>query len=349
MYRKEDTSEEIDLGQLFKLIGNAINTFCNWVYDSLKAIYHLFILCILFLRAHFFKFCLAVILGIGLGGYMDYGRSRIYRSSMIVQPNFNSARQLYSDIEFYSELVKQGENEKLAGVLHIPQSVAKSITDIKIMALINEERKIIKFDEFIKDRDSVTRKSINYEDYLKNFNEIDAEFYEIQIEATASEIAKQCQKVIVASVETNEYFKLQKKVNNDNLAVRDTMTSEQLKEINKLQSFYKEIRVLEAQQSVGATNINLTDNKIEQILEFELFKQIEKLKEEKIEVNIEKANTKNIINIVSGFPDRGKLINDLRFKKIVQMPTLFVVILFLILILPTFNKYLTKYSKSISY
>ncbi len=268
---------------------------------------------------------------------------------MIVQPNFNSARQLYSNIEFYNELVEQGENEELAGVLHIPQSAAKSITNIEIMALINEERKIIKFDEFIKDKDSVTRKSINYEDYLKNFNEINAEFYKIQIEATAPEIAKQCQKVIVASIETNEYFKLQKKVNDDNLAVKDTMISEQLKEINKLQSFYKEIRVLDAQQSVGATNINLADNKIKQTPEFELFKQIEKLKEEKTEVNIEKANTKNIINIVSDFPNRGKLINDLRFKKIVQMPALFVVILLLILIMPIFNKYLAKYSKSISY
>ncbi len=36
------------------------------------------------------------------------------------------------------------------------------------------------------------------------------------------------------------------------------MISEQLKEINKLQSLYKEIRILEAQQSVGVgtTNIN---------------------------------------------------------------------------------------------
>ncbi len=343
MYIKKDTSEEMDLGQLSKLRGSAINIFCNWGCNSLKAIYHLFILFVLFLRAHFFKFCLATILGIGLGSYMDYGRSRMYRSSMIVQPNFNSARQLYNNIEFYNELVEQGENEKLAEVLHIPKSAAKSITNIEIMALINEERKIIKFDEFIEDKDSITRKSINYENYLKNFNEINAEFYKIQIEATAPEIAKQCQEVIVASIETNEYFKLQKKVNDDNLAVRDTMISEQLKEINKLQSFYKEIRVLEAQQSVGGTNINLADSKIKQAPEFELFEQLEKLKEEKTEVNIEKINTKNIINIVSDFPNRGKLINDLRFKKIVQMPALFVVILFLILIMSTFNRYLARY------
>ncbi len=232
---------------------------------------------------------MAVILGIGLGGYLDYNALRLYKSSMVVQPNFNSVRQLYSNIEFYNQLIKQEESEELAGVLHIPQSAAKSMTNIEITALTDRAQKILKFDEFIKDLDTTTRKNINYQDYLKNFNVINADFHEIQIEATAPEIAKQCQKAIVAAIKTNDYFRLQKNVNDDNLAVRDTMISEQLKEINKLQSFYREIKILEAQQSRGATNINLADNKIKQTPEFELFEQMEKLKEEKTELNIEKA------------------------------------------------------------
>ncbi len=346
MNTKENTSEEIDLGQLFKLIGNAINTFYNLISNSLKAIYHLFILCILFLRVHFFKFCLVAILGMGLGGYIDYNTLRVYKSSMIVQPNFNSVQQLYNNIEFYNQLVKEGESEELGKVLHIPLSAAKSITNIEITALTDRVQKIKQFDEFIKDLDSITRKNINYQDYLKNFNEINAEFHKIQIEATAPETAKQCQKVIVTSIKNNEYFKLQKKVNDDNLTVRDTMVSKQLEEIDKLQSLYKEIRVLEAQQTEGTTNINLADNsKIEKIPELELFKEIDKLKEEKTEVNIEKANTNNIINTISDFPNRGVLINDLRYKKIIQIPTLFMGILLSILAILTFNKYLANYKK----
>ncbi|WP_396591655.1 hypothetical protein [Allomuricauda sp. R78024] len=346
MNTKENTSEEIDLGQLFKLIGNAINTFCNRIYNSLKALYDLFISCILFLRFHFFKFCLAAILGMGLGGYLDYNTLRVYKSSMIVQPNFNSVRQLYNNIEFYDQLAKEGGIEELAKVLRISQLAAKSITNIEITALTDRVQKIKQFDEFIKDLDSITRKNINYQDYLKNFNEINAEFHKIQIEATAPETAKQCQKVIVTSIKNNEYFKLQKKVNDDNLTVRDTMVSKQLEEIDKLQSLYKEIRVLEAQQTEGTTNINLADNsKIEKIPELELFKEINKLKEEKTEVNIEKANTKNIINTISDFPNRGVLINDLRYKKIIQIPTLFMGILLSILAILTFNKYLANYKK----
>ncbi|UII76451.1 hypothetical protein LV716_01305 [Flagellimonas sp. HMM57] len=346
MNTKENTSEEIDLGQLFKLIGNAINTFCNRISNSLKAIYHLFILCILFLRVHFFKFCLAAILGMGLGGYLDYNALRVYKSSMIVQPNFNSVRQLYDNIEFYNQLVREEEIEELEKVLHIPQSTAKNITSIKITPLIDRVQKIKQFNEFIKDLDSVTRKNINYEDYLKNFDGINAEYHKIQIEATAPEIAKQCQKMIVTSIKNNEYFKLQKKVNDDNLAVRDTIVNKQLEEIDKLQSLYKEIRVIEAQQPEGTTNINLADNnKLEKIPELELFKEIEKLKEEKTEVNIEKANTKNTINIVSDFPNRGVLINDLRYKKIIQIPALFMGILLSILVILIFNKYLANYKK----
>lgn len=346
MNTKENTSEEIDLGQLFKLIGDAINAFFNRIYNSLKAIYHLFILCVLFFRVHFFKFCLATVLGIGLGGYLDYNTLRVYKSSMIVQANFNSVRQLYSNIEFYNQLVKEEEIEELAKILDIPQSAAKSIIDIEITALVDRVQKIKQFNEFIKDLDSVTRKNIDYQDYLKNFNDINAEFHKIQIEATAPEIAKQCQKVIVTSIKNNEYFKLQKEVNDNNLAVRDTIISKQLKEIDELQSLYKEVRLLEAQQQPegeGTTTINLGDNKTEQMPELELFKEIEKLKEEKTEVNIEKANTRNTINIVSDFPNRGVLINDLKYRKIIQMPALFIGILLLISMILMFNKYLANY------
>ncbi len=43
---------------------------------------------------------------------------------MIVRPNFDSVWQLYSNIQFYNQLVKEKESEKLARVLHIPQSGA---------------------------------------------------------------------------------------------------------------------------------------------------------------------------------------------------------------------------------
>ncbi len=66
---------------------------------------------------------------------------------------------------------------------------------------------------------------------------------------------------------------------------------------------------------MATTNINLANNKIDQISDLELFKQLEKLKEEKVKLNIEKANTINAVNIIYEFPYKRILINNLCSKK----------------------------------
>ncbi|MDO5968352.1 hypothetical protein Q4Q35_00895 [Flavivirga aquimarina] len=345
MNAKDNTSEEIDLGQLFKLIGKAINTFFNCIAIFFKTIYHFFILFLQFLRVHLFKFFVAAVLGIGVGGFMDNKMLPRYRSSMIVKPNFNSTQLLYNNIEFYNQLIKEQENKALAKALHISESKAEDLKKIKIFSLSDEIYQIEQFSEFIRNLDSISQKNVDYKDYLKNFKETNAEYHQIEIEATTSGIAKKCQKAIVTSVENNEYFGLMKEANDENIALRDSMIKQEDKEINNLQTFYKKIKVLEAKKLDGTTNINLAENKTEEALEIKLLDQKRKLKDEKINLNLEKTDTKNIINIVSKFEDRGVLIKDLYYKKIIFIPILFVGILFLVLVMIPLNKYLINYNK----
>lgn len=350
-----NTSEEIDLGQLFKLIGNAINAFFNRIAIILKTIYHCFMSCALFFRDHFFKWCTAAILGIGIGAYLDYNAEPLYRSSMIVEPNFNSDQQLYNNIQYYNKLILLEDNKKneLAKALNIPLFLAKSINSISIEAVTNEIEQLKRFNEFVQDLDSLALQEVQYEEYLKNFNDLNARLHKIQIEATLPETAKECQEVIVNAIQNNEYFKAKKEANDDNIIITDYMISEQQKEINNLQVFYKKIKMLEAKtqelNNKAATNINLTDNNStnkELISEIELFNQLRQLKSEKIILNKEKVQTRNIINIISEFSNKGVLINDFWYKKIVQIPVLFVTVLFLILIMFKFNKYLKNYSSN---
>lgn len=345
MNTKENTSEEIDLGQLFKLIGKAINVFFNGIANFFKTIFHFFILFLQFLRVHFFKFFVAAFVGIGVGRYMDYKKLSRYRSSMIVEPNFNSTQQLYNNIEFYNQLVKEKEYKALAEALHISESAAEDVKKIEIFSLSDEKQQIKQFSKFIRDLDSISQENVNYKDYLKNFKEFNAKYHQIEIETTTSGIAKKCQKGIVTSVENNEYFRLMKEVNDDNIVLRDSMIKQEDKEINNLQTFYKKIKVLEAKKLDGTTSINLAENKTEEVLEIELLNQKRKLKDEKINLNWKKANTKNIINIISEFEDRGVLRKDIYYRKIIFIPILFVGILFLILVMIPLNKYLINYNR----
>ncbi|MEW7289543.1 hypothetical protein [Aquimarina sp. 2304DJ70-9] len=342
---KENNPEEIDLGQLFTLIGDAFNTFLKRISIAFKYILHLFILFLKFLRLHFLKFSIAVLIGLAIGGYWDYKSQPVFRSSMIIEPNFNSAQQLYNNIEFYNQLAQQKDHETLADALHINEIEALTIKRMSIESFSDQTQRIKQFSAFISELDSISQKQVDYNDFLQNFNNINAKFHKIKIEATSPEIAKKCQKAIVTSIENNEYFTLQKKINDRNIALKDSVIVMQQGEINELQAFYKKVKILEAQKPQGSTSINLADNQQDQMSEIELLNQASKLKDEKIELNNEKANTKNTINIISEFPNKGVLVDDFLNKKLVLLPIVFSAILFLILILLRLNSYLKNYEK----
>ncbi len=340
---KENTSEEIDLGQLFILVGNAFNRFFKIIGNVLKNIFHLIILFLKFIRTHLFKFTIATVLGIVVGGFWDYNSQPRYRSSMIIEPNFNSVQQLYNNIEFYNQLALQHESKALSEALRINENEASHIKKVEIESFSDETQRIKQFSEFISGLDSISQKQVDYEYYLKNFNDINAKFHRIKIEATSQDIAKRCQVAIVTSIEDNEYFKLQKQINDHNIALKDSIIESQQDEINDLQVFYKKIKIIEAEKPEGVTSINLAENKPNQTSEIELLNQARKLKDEKIELNNEKANTKNTINVISEFPDKAALVNDFLNKKIVLIPVVFDTILFLALILILLNRYLIRY------
>ncbi len=343
METKQNTSQEIDLRELFVLLGGVVQKVYRFIENIFKRIFHVIMLFLKFIRVHFVKFIVTMVIGVILGSYLDSKTSPVYRSSMIIEPNFNSVQQLYNNIEFYNQLARQKENIALAEAFKISEEDAKHINGIKIESFSDKTQRIKQFSEFISELDSISQKQVDYKDYLENFNDINAKFHKIEIEAALPEIAKKCQKAIVKSIENNEYFTLQKEINDRNIAVKDSVVTQQQKEILKLQEFYKKIKILEAQKPEGVTNINLAENQIENQVEIELLKQARKLKDERVEINNEKANTKNTINIISEFPFKGALANDFLRKKIILVPLVFIVFLFFVLALIELNKFIVNY------
>ena len=97
-------SEEVDLGQLFKLIGNAFNRFFNFIGSIFKGIFGLIITFLLFIQKHFIKFVVAGVIGLAIGVYLDMVKETKYISTMVLEPNFQSVQQLYNNINFFLQL-----------------------------------------------------------------------------------------------------------------------------------------------------------------------------------------------------------------------------------------------------
>ncbi|MBW1293883.1 hypothetical protein [Aquimarina litoralis] len=345
---KENASEEIDLGQLFRLIGNVFNKLSLFIIKFFKEIFHAIVLLLLFFRNHFLKFVIAGVVGLILGWILDGSTKSAYQSSMIVEPNFNSAQQLYNNIEFYNELAEEEDFNSLAAALKISSQEAKSIREVSIEAFTDDNQKLKHFSDFVTTLDSISRANLSYKDYLQNFNNINAKFHKVTIEAIDSEVAKKCQNAIVRSISNNEYFKLQKSTNDLNLRLDDSIVRKQLAEVDSLKSFYQKLKLLDIQKEQSATNtsINLSsENKDLDKSEIELLKEAKSLSREILEINNKKANTKDIINVISNFPDRAAVINDLFRQKKVLLPICFIVVVLLFLVLLDLNRYLKNYQK----
>jgi len=346
MSNKENTSEEIDLGQLFKLIGDGFNRFFHFIASVFKGVFHFIIIFLQFIRKHFIKFAIAGVVGVSVGWYFDSLAEPMFRSTMIVEPNFGSTKQLYNDIRYYNELATQGASKALSEALQIDDiTVASTIKRISIEPFSDETQKLREYNNFIKQLDTASRKGIDYGFYSKNMSDTNAKFHTVIIEATDSESPKKCQEGIVESIVENEYFKRLKSVNDLNIIIQDSIINSTLKEIDSLQAFYQKLEVLKVNKPSGTTSINLAETeKFESKSEIELLESKKKLKQDKLLLNTRKAKEQNIINVISDFNDRGSLLHSFINQKKVLYPIFLITLTFLVIMLIHLNRYLKNYN-----
>ena len=91
-----------------------------------------------------------MIFGAVIGLFLDFSIPKPYYSDMVVEPNFKSTQQLYSNVLFYHELVKQKETDQLASLLNISREEAKELKGFYVEPIRNENEKYDFFNSFIK-------------------------------------------------------------------------------------------------------------------------------------------------------------------------------------------------------
>lgn len=343
-----NSSEEIDLGQLFNLMGRAIQRFIDFIKKTLKYAFKAFINLLLFLQKHFWKLVIAGILGLILGIGLDYYRGPLYQSTMVVEPNFNAVQQLYNNIQFYNELANAQDSMVLAEVLEIPVKDAAAIKRFKVDSYADDNQKVKLFNEFVLSLDSSVQRTIDMSEYLKNFNSFDARFHTITLIARSPDVAKKTQNGIISSIARNDYFKLQKSIADVNLSIQDSMIRQQLKEIDSLQALYKRIMEKEAEKPMQGTNISLGEGGSQEQRELALLTQRELLKLSLVELNEERGTKSNIINVISDFPRQGvRLKGFLHSYKLIGPPAMITLTLIILLLLDI-NKALIRYREKYS-
>lgn len=338
-------SDEVDLGQLFKLIGNAFDRFFRFIGNIFKGLFGVIILILFFIQKHFVKMIIVAAVGLVLGTYLDWKKEPKYVSAMVVEPNFNSVQQLYNNINFYNELARSGDSLALSEALDISKKEAYSIKGFKVESYSDENQKILLFDKFVRSLDSTTQKAIDMKAYLMNFNSLDARFHTISVVASDNTVAKKIQPAIISSISNNSYFNLQKDISDENIKLQDSLYIKQIGEIDSLQLLYKRVMLKEADRPMQGTSITMGENGGKENRELSLINKMEDLKLGLVELNEERANKSSILNVISDFPRKGVRDNSILKSYKFLIPCLLLSLTALLLLLISLNRYLKNYKR----
>jgi len=336
--------EEMELGSLFVIIGKGFSNLFNFIGRVFKGFFHFLITILLFIKTNFKILAIASIIGGIIGGIIEFEKEKQYGADLQVKPNFGSARQLYNNVNFYNDLVKQKDTVMLAKTFSIPVKDAASLTKFEIFPIENKNDIIQKYDDLIQSVDTLTVKNFSFEDFKGTFTEYDYKVQNIRVKSTKSTIFPQLNEVIIESVTSNPYFNKIKELTNENLQRTDSILRQSLVQADTLAKVYRMVMLKEAEKQTTGTNIDLGGTK-KGTKELELFETTRTINKDLKAINESKAEKSKVINVVSNFQAVGYEIKGIEKNYTFLIGALFVLLTIAFLLLKQLNNYLENYKK----
>lgn len=340
----KNNEEEADLGSVFSVIGKGIANLANFIGGIFKGLFHFLMISLLFVKQNMIKLGIAFVLGAGLGLIIELNEENQFGSNLLVQTNFNSARQLYSNIDYYNNLVKQQKTPLLAEIFNISEEEALSLKEFTILPIKNGNDIITTYDELLLSVDSLTVKSYSFADFKRAFTKFNYKVHDIEVKSTKNNVFHKLDEVIIAAIVENNYFNKLKELTNENLNRTDNLLRRNLAQTDSLHQVYKAVLLEKAKHGSQGTTIEM-GGKEQQAAELELFKTTLKLNKELKTVSKEKTEKSEVVNIISNFQPVGYEIKGVYENRSVQLALLFLVAMIGYLLLLKLNRYLDTYKQ----
>ena len=332
LQNNQKQNEEVDLIVFFNLIGNAISK----VLDFFKSIFNTIFSSIIYALKTLFK-SWKIVLGILiisfiLGFAIEKSKPTVYSTEMLVEPYFNSKYQLVTNINYFNALIKNKEKETLKRIFEVDEEVINSIEGFEIEpGPESENDRLLQYEEFINQLDSVRAQEYSYEEFLENRSVYAGRYFLIKAYAYKSDVFKDLEGGILESF-TNDYTSKEMKRRDTLIEIQKQNLYEQLEQVDSLKQFYIEVVKTEAnnkKQNVTLGEFTITSNDNSKTREFDLLKEeqrirneIKKLEEEKIEQDV-------IFEVISSFQRVGNNSSTIFEKYYVILPVLAFVLLVL--------------------
>ncbi|WP_282122578.1 hypothetical protein [Algibacter mikhailovii] len=302
-------SEEVDLGQLFRLIGNAFERFFNFIGSIFNKLFLGFVWLVFFIKKHLLKLIISGAIGLGIGVFLEKTGEPVYKSFFTVKQNYDTGEDLYNTVSYFNDLVKQGDTITLGATLGVTPGEAAKILGFEVGSLISENERLKEYDTYIKTLDSTVASTINYQRYLLNDKEYDHKVQQISIKAKERNNFKLVFEKVVEGVNSNAYFKNEQAKDAEELHNRKLAIQTALVKSDSLQNTYKRVleKSVEKESEIGITFEG--NNSIDKTKEFDLYKNDLELRRELVQIERDIADKKDIIEIISSKQESGFIDN----------------------------------------
>jgi hypothetical protein len=343
-------NEEVDLGQLFKMIGNAFSRLFQFIVSIFNQLFLAFVWLVFFLKKRALIFLTAAVAGLALGIYMDKTSPPIYKSSITVKQNYPTGENLYGSISYYNGLLKDSDYGVLASVLGVNEEISGDIVGFDVEPVITDNDRVIMFDRYITELDSLAASKVEYEVFIKNIEDHKHSKQQISIKSKTRANFKPVFSNIVENINTNPYFKNEQMKDLTELKQQKVALEQALAQSDSLQRTYK--RVLEQQIDVkSSSEIGITfegNSDKDKTREFDLYKNDIELRRELVNINRKLNDKVNIIDSISskqesGYVDNTRHLLGLNLKSRHYYLVLFTFLSFIVLVGIEFLKFLDQY------
>ena len=334
--------EEVDLGSLFIIIGKGFKNFFNFIGNLFKGIFHFLIIVLIFIKKNILKISVAALIGLLVGTFIQFKSKTKYSSELLLEPNFRSSKQLYNNIIFYNDLVKQKDSTTLQTIFGLKSNEAAALKKFTIEPIILENDIINSYDDFVTSVDTATVSSYKYEDFKASFTNYDYKVHRIVVESEKKDVFKKIEKGIIDEIKKGVYFKMSKEILNENLNRTDSIYRQSLVQLDSLRKVYMRVLIEEAKKDSNGTSIDLgSENKSTK--ELELFETNRKLNYDLRKLAEEKTDKYEIINVISSFQEVGNRIKGITKNYAFLLACLGAGLMIVFLLLVKLNKYLENY------
>ncbi len=304
----QPTSDEVDLGQLFKLIGNAFDRLFKFIGSIFKILFSVLIYALKAIIENYKPLIISMLLA-GVVGYgLERIRPNIYDSQMFVKPYFDSKYQLVTNINYYNALIEDEDYEKITKIFNINDEDAKQLIEFEIIPGPETENDRIKeFESFIKGVDSTRAQNISYDDFVENRSIYTGSFFQINVKSFKKDIFRSLEKGLNSTF-TNTYSikKMQKR--DSLIAIDKKSILKSLAQVDSLKRVY--IKVMQEESSSNGGSITLKDGmslvqERVKTREFELLNKELELRQALTSLESQKVEEDVYFDTLSSFQDVG--------------------------------------------